>query len=84
MRDDRADKDQRRHPQRNDLSGVMDLFQNEIITGLDAATIAEINPADAEAGNGKPNHPAMASRLAVAHSRERGRRRMRSPQERQR
>ena len=46
VRGDGADQHQRRHAQRDDALGVVDLVDQEVVAGFDRAAEAQVQPAD--------------------------------------
>ncbi len=46
MRDDRAHQDERRHPQRHDLPGIVHLVDQQVVARLDAVAHLHVDPAD--------------------------------------
>ncbi len=50
MRNNGTKKDQRRHAQGNDALRVVNLFQNQVIAGLHAGAVAQVDPADGKTG----------------------------------
>jgi hypothetical protein len=58
MGDDGAKQDQRGHANRDDLVGIVDLFEDEVVAGLDGAADVPVEEADGETGEGqKGDHP---------------------------
>ena len=50
MRNHRADKYQRRHPQRNHFCRAMNLFKNQVVTRFNVAAKTQIDPAHGKTG----------------------------------